>query len=293
MSNQPLSRSGSILIFMIVMVALVSSLALFSGSFVVSRSRLAADARVRVELRNAACSAVAMAAWGIAADTNGVDHLREPWAGEMTVGDVQMIVSDEYARLPFPGSGSAAFAALLVSVSGEDPKLAADQAVRIHAWWDRARTASTNRLLVAEEELLFAPGSDSTLLAQVLPHLRVLGEAVVNVNTVGGEVWTAFAMGAGIETSVAESLYMRLVQSRRRGEWFETLEPGEVLSRLTGNGQGLSAAELAALQSLASRLCVESGLFRITARAERDGVRRTVQCVYERETGVIRRWLEY
>ena len=293
MKNQSFDHAGSILVFMIVVVALVSSLALLSGSFVVSRSRLTADARVRAELRNAACSGAAMAAWMIVSDTNGVDHLQEPWATDMMEDEAQVVVSDERARLPFPGSEPAALSALIVSVTGVELQTAADQAVRLHTWWDRARAASTNRVLAAEEELLFAPGSDPELLAAVLPHLRVLGGDVVNVNTVGGEVWTAMAIGTGVDIDTAEGLYMRLLQSRRRGEWFETLDPGEVLQRLTGNRQGLSAAELVALQRVAPRLCVESGVFRITATAERDGVRRAVQCIVERETGEIRRWLEF
>lgn len=293
MKHPLFARSGSILIFMIVVVALVSSLALFSGSFIVSRSRLAADARVRMELRNAACSGAALAAWAIVSDTNGVDHLQEPWVADMAEGEAWVAMSDERARLPFPGAGREALAALIVSVSDADVKAAADQAIRLYAWWDQARAALTNRVLIAEEELLAAPGSDAVLLAAVLPHLRVLGGDVVNVNTVGGEVWTALATGAGVGIDTSDDLYMRLIQSRRRGEWFESLDPGEVMQRLAGNGQGLSAAELAALQVVAPRLCVQSGFFRITARAERDGVRRTVQCVVERETGMIHRWLEY
>ena len=41
------------------------------------------------------------------------------------------------------------------------------------------------------------------------------------------------------------------------------------------------------------RLGVESGFFRITATAQRAGVRRTVQCVYERGAGRIHRWMEW
>lgn len=293
MKHQTFAHAGSILVFMIVVVALVSSLALLSGSFAVSRSRLATDARVRAELRDAAYSAAAMAAWMIITDTNGVDHLQEPWAAEQIEGETRVIVSDERARLPFPDAGPDALRALIVSVSDVDQKTASDQAIRLHTWWKRACVVSTNRVLAAEEELLSAPGSDPVLLAAVLPCLRVLGGNVVNMNTVGGEVWTALAIGAGVEIDTAEDLYMRLLQSRQRGEWFKTLNPDEVLQRLTGNGQGLSAAELAALQVMASRLCVESGVFRITATAERDAVRRTVQCVIERETGVICRWMEF
>ena len=62
---------------------------------------------------------------------------------------------------------------------------------------------------------------------------------------------------------------------------------------LAGEGDVLSVKEIAVLQALVSKLCVESGLFRITATTERAGVRRSVQCIYERGTGRILRWLEF
>ncbi len=82
-------RNGSMIVFVVFVVATVTALALFGGAMLASSLATGADARLRSELRAEACSAVAMAAWMIDGDTNGVDHAREPWAGGFEIGDRQ------------------------------------------------------------------------------------------------------------------------------------------------------------------------------------------------------------
>ena len=130
-------------------------------------------------------------------------------------------------------------------------------------------------------------------LATALPSLTVLGDGRVNVNTVPHDVFVALALGAGAEIGTAETLFNRVLRSRRRGEWFASLGMAEAHKLLMGEGDALSAKEIAALQAILPRLGVESDLFRITATAERAGTRRTVQCVYERGSGRIHRWIEW
>ncbi len=290
--NAP-AQSGSVLVLIIVVVALTSGLALLSGGMIASRTRLATDARVRAELRNAAISAAAESAWMIDGDTNGVDHLREPWASARHLGPVRVEVTDETARLPFPGAGREALAALFARVGGVAPRAAAVQAARLHAWWDQERAVSTNRVLVAEEELLAVPGVDAALLKAVLPRLTVQVADGVNINTVGPDVWLALAAAAGGDAILAERLYARLLRVRERGEVIETLAPTALAARLAADGRRVEAAEVAVLQALAPRLRVESGVFRITATAVQDDVRRTVQAVYVRETARVARWVEW
>ena len=291
--NAPTSRSGAILVFMLVAVALVTGVALLAGSAALSRSRIAADAVVRAQLRAEAFSAAAMAAWAIDADTNGADHLLEPWAQGFQHGDALAAIADEHARLRFPAGADRALGFLLAKASGAREEDAMGQARLLDAWWRETLVLRTNAVLRAEEELLLAPGADPAALATALPSLTVLGDGRVNVNTVPHDVFVALALGAGAEIGTAETLFNRVLRSRRRGEWFASLGMAEAHKLLMGEGDALSAKEIAALQAILPRLGVESDLFRITATAERAGTRRTVQCVYERGSGRTHRWIEW
>ncbi len=285
-------RSGSILVYMMITAALVTGLALLTGSFVASRSKLAADAMLRAQLRDEAMTAAAMTAWSIDADTNGVDHLLEAWAGESKIGSAVVSISDELARLQFQSADNMTLGHLILYSSGVSGEEAMGQANMLTAWWNAARASETNRVLSAEEELLFAPTPSLEALVATLPRITVLGEGKINVNTVDREVFISLVLSTGADIGVAEVMYARIVRSRNRGEWFESLELPEARKLMAGEGDALSVKEIAVLQTIMPKLCVESGLFRITATAERGGVRRTVQCIYARGTGRILRWLE-
>ena len=291
-------RGGSTLVFVIVVVAVVTSLALGAGAMLASRLALNSDAALRDELRREASSAAALAAWMIDGDTNGVDHVREEWAIGFVSGDVEVSVEDEMARIKFQDANEAALAALMVTVSPRDAPLGAEeatgQASAAYSWWNALRILETNRILYAEEELLAAPATAPEALARALPRLSVLGQGKVNVNTAGREVFVALVVGAGGNAETAERLYRRVERSRARGEYFESI--GLIDARkLLGGGGGdpVTQEEARVLQMISQQLCVESGLFRITATASRGGAVKVVQCVYERGTGRIMRWLEY
>ncbi len=284
--------AGSILVYMMISAALVTGLALLTGSFVASRSKLASDAMLRAQLRDEAMSATAMSAWVIDADTNGVDHLLEAWAGERKIGSVIVSISDELARLQFQSADSVTLGQLILYSSGVSGEEAMGLANMLTTWWNATRVSETNRVLSAEEELLFAPTPSPEALVATLPRITVLGEGKINVNTIEREVFISLVLSTGADIGVAEVMFARIVRSRNRGEWFESLEIPEARKLLAGEGDALSVKEIAVLQAIMPKLCVESGLFRITATAERGGVRRIVQCIYMRGTGRILRWLE-
>ena len=291
-------RRGSMLVFVIVVVAVVASLALGAGAILASRLAVSGDSALRGELRRSASSAAALAAWMIDGDTNGVDHVREEWALGFVSGDVEVSVEDEQARLKFQDANEAALGALMDAVSPRDAPLGADQATvqarAAYSWWSALRAVETNRMLYAEEELLGAPATYHEALARALPHLSVLGKGKVNVNTAGREVFMALVIGVGGDAGTAERLYGRVARSRARGEYFESIGLVEARKLLAGGGgDPVTQEEARVLQLISQQMCVESGLFRITATARRGGAVVAVQCVYERGTGRILRWLEY
>ena len=250
---------------------------------------------MRSELRAEACSAVAMAAWMIDGDTNGVDHAREPWAGGFEIGDAVVSIADEKARMKFQEVDIPALGALMLTVAPDELRHedAMGQAQAMRMWWGRVRAADTNAVLGAEEEIMAAQVPAPGALARALPHLGVHGDGKVNVNTVGREVFLSMVLGTGADIGVAETLYARVVRSRNRSEHFAALDLQEAGKLLAGSGDALSPGEMRAVQALLPALCVESGVFRITARASRGGVAMTVQCVYDRQSRRILRWLEF
>ena len=276
-------KSGGILVFMLVVTATLTMLALFAGSMASNRARLASDAVLRSTLRDEAFDAVAQTVALINTDTNGVDHFSEPWAQPFRIGRVEMSITDEKSRLHFPSASRRAFASLL----GDDEAAAA-----FVAW----RDGHTNRVWKAEEEL-FEFITDTRIHDPVRPHfgnLTAHGDGRGNVNTLPREVFFAFAASAGVSAETAARVFARLEEARTRGDWFASLDLAEVSRVLAAGGiASVPTAELMALNALLPVLCVESGLFRITARATDGRVSQTIQCVCERGTGRILRWVEY
>ena len=276
------NRSGTILVFMLVVTATLTALALFAGVAASNRARLASDSVLRSALRDEAFDAIAQVAALINADTNGVDHLSEPWAQPMRFGRVEVFVTDEKTRLHFPTASPRALASLL----NDDDVVAA-----LVAW----RDSETNRVWRAEEELLafpFPPTAKKNDLRPLLPFLTAHGDVRVNVNTLPREVFVALAVSAGASAETAVNFHKRLEEARKRGDFFNALTPDETARVLSDGHSAPTTAELAILRALIPALCVESGLFRITARASDGAVSQSIQCVYERGTSRISRWVE-
>lgn len=286
------SRGGGVLVLVLVVMTLVMGLAMGVGALVMSRTRLVQDEVLRTQLRLEAISAVARVAWEIDADTNGVDSVLEPWASPRQLGDVRVSVEDESGRLCFQADANRSLGYLLVKTCGLREEDAMGQARRLSAWWKEIQSVQTNAVLRVEEELLES-GVDAELLRPVLPYLTVWGEGRVNINTVSHEVFVALALESGAAIGPAETLFARVERSRRRGEVFATLGLSEVDKLLMGHGDSLTSAEQSALKGIVPRLGVEGRFFRITAEAQRSGVRRTVQSIYERGTGRLLRWVEW
>ena len=299
-------RAGASLVMVLAAVATIVSLAL--GAAALARNlRLRTDARIgRAELRDEAESELARAAWSLESDTNGVDALSEFWAVDSTRaakalaagGDgVFVVVEDERARLGLPHAGARALGHLLMRRSSLDESEAMGDAsallLGLRASSTIAPTDGTNLVLRAEEELLDLPHSHTDALAASLPLLSAHAGDRINVNTVGHDVLVSVARGLGASPGGAEGIWRRLERSRERGEVFSSVSPAEALKLLQGEGDVPTAQELEALDLLRPVLRVDSGLFRITATARQGGSFATVQCVYERGTGRILRWVEW
>ena len=294
----------------LVAVAILVPLALGAGALARARA-LRVDGRIdRAALRDAAESALARELWRLEADTNAVDALVEPWAErsreaaarlEKGTDGVFVLVEDERARLGVPDCGQRALAALLQLRAGLDEAAAAGASAALFAWIRAQAEAagSTNLALSAEERLFDATPAEAAddagfeaPLAAAMPLLSAHAGAKINVNTVGHDALVAAMLAGGATRGGAEGVWLRLEMSRERGDVFRSTAQTEALKLLRGEGDIPSPEEIAALQGVQNALRVDSGLFRVRAVARRAGRSAAVECVYERGTRRILRWLE-
>ena len=289
---------------MLVAVAILVPLAFGAGALVRARSQRVRGRADRAALRDAAEGALALELWRLEADTNAVDALSEPWAersrgaaARLATGadGVFVLVEDERARLGVPECGERALAALLQLRAGLDEAAAAGEAAALFSWMrERAEAAgATNAALSAEERLYdAAPERPSAPLEAAMPLLSAYAGGRLNVNTAGHDALVAAMLAGGATKGGAEGVWLRLEMSRARGDVFRSTAQSEALKLLRGEGDIPSAEEIAALQGVQNALRVDSGLFRVRAVARRAGRSAAVECVYERGTRRILRWLE-
>ncbi|MBQ6103785.1 MAG: general secretion pathway protein GspK, partial [Kiritimatiellae bacterium] len=129
-------------------------------------------------------------------------------------------------------------------------------------------------------------------LEAAMPLLSAHAGPCLNVNTAGHDAFVAAMLAGGATRGGAEGVWLRLEMSRERGDVFRSTAQTEALKLLRGEGDIPSAEEIAALQGVQNALRVDSGLFRVRAVARRAGRTAAVECVWERGTRRILRWLE-
>ena len=306
-----MNRRGAALVLVLVAVAILVPLALGAGALARARA-LRVDGRIdRAALRDAAESALARELLRLEADTNAVDALVEPWAErsreaaarlEKGTDGVFVLVEDERASLGVPDCGERALASLLQLRAGLDEAAAAGESAALFAWMRaQAEAAGSTNLALAAEERLFDAMPAGTAddagfeapLAAAMPLLSAHAGAKINVNTAGHDALVAAMLAGGATRGGAEGVWLRLEMSRERGDVFRSTAQTEALKLLRGEGDIPSPEEIAALQGVQNALRVDSGLFRVRAVARRAGRSAAVECVYERGTRRILRWLEF
>lgn len=292
-------RSGASLVFAIVAAATLASLALGAAALAVARPRAARASVARAALRLKAQDALERAIASLAADTNEVDFLAEPWAAgnaealenaDGRAPGVFTLVRDETGLLGFPECGAEALTELL-AICAEIPR---SEAAAISARLFMA--AGTNAPAAAEAlaDLLPPDSPWREQLAKALPCISVHSGGAINPNTVEKAPFVASAIAAGASEAEAAALWGRLARMRTIGAFFESSDPASAMMALeaAGAGQPLSTGQLRALRALQPRLAVRSGVFRILATA-RDGRMETAcGCVFDRAGGRIALWRE-
>ena len=287
-------RAGSVLVFVLAVVAAVTALAALSAAAALSRASANVRASKTPELRMRAFSAVSDCAALINADTNDFDCLAEAWATPQLPEGVTASVTPENSRICFTEATREETTALFAGLANEETRpQALETAAALMSWWEEQKAADSNLVLSAAEELFGAPGADENTVASAIPFLTVTGDGKININTAPAEVLRSIFEGAGADAEISAGLADKIVRMRNAGLYFERIDAESAAAILAASGEESDAREHEILLRTSSRFCASSKIFRITATAS-DGIEKyTVRCMFERKTSKRTGWAEW
>ncbi|MBR0056266.1 MAG: general secretion pathway protein GspK [Kiritimatiellae bacterium] len=264
-------RGGSVLIAALVSVAVAALFAVGAATLlraatyeVGERLRAASDSRAAFECIDAFARDVLLC------DTNGIDHLLEPWrlpypaepspgqatlAPEFPSGDDDAFhpCADEESRLPLNSAPEEAIAALISSCAGRPAPEAAAIAAEL----------ALLRPFQRREFALRAPSMSPEIYGAIAPFVTAAPTEAVNLNTAQRQVLEAvFAAAGEFGSGAARSLARKIIDFRLSGGHFESLDAASLGAALGGINQ----AEAEALLAAAGTLSVESRHFSAVAR---------------------------
>jgi len=277
-------RRGGVLVIVLLSVALLTSLVLSAATAVRLRWKLADDSLRRAEARDAALSSIALAQYVLAADTNGIDHLDEPWADALQTAEIQL--TDEESRIPLRDASSTLLTALFTQLAGLPQRTAATLAESTIAW--RANLPSPP---AAFECYAAVPGMDDGILARLEPFITLHGLGKVNINTVDDSLLAVLltAQGAAPETTAIFCAGLR--RARRSGFTATETGPDALAAIFLGENRIPAPSEAAAIAAVAPLLDIRSTTFRGTARQNSDTAP-GIEFLYDRTSGTFLRWVE-
>ena len=278
-------------------MAIVLSTTFLAAAVFRSRFQLTRDTLRREAARDRLLLCVSNAVETLLADTNGVDHAREPWAADFAEPPFRCRLQDESARLPLATADTNLFAAALSSVpsspgGGSGAESPVVVAARLAAWresWCAAHQGESPPAFGFYADALASFGA-----AGVVDALRVVatpyGTGPVNLNTISTEVMEIMLLGCGAPTDMAGAMTANLVAVRESGAVAADAGPRALRRLLLGGGRPATDAEAEILDAAAPLLGASSHLFRGRFECATPAV--AVEFVFDREAKRFLLWDE-
>jgi ABC-type multidrug transport system fused ATPase/permease subunit len=113
-------RSGSILLYVIIIIGVVVGLVSLCVGYAYNRSRLIAAEEARYSLRNTALDALSQVMWNINGDTNGFDCAVEGSISSRIVNGCEVTIEPANARFNFTSFQGKRFVELVPLLAPED-----------------------------------------------------------------------------------------------------------------------------------------------------------------------------
>lgn len=300
-------RSGSILLYVIIIIGVVIGLVSLCVGYAYNRSRLIAAEEARYSLRNTALDALSQVMWNINADTNGFDCAVEGSISSRIVNGCEVTIEPANARFnftSFQGKRFVELVPLLVPEDADDADIVA-QAI-IDGWIEVLQVHGEQYTPNAIEEFYGYKrlGDASPLIFEsIFKYFTVYRmqreDQLLNLNMVRLDLLPYLVLTNNSSSSDGNvkamlNLQARLKQIREKELFFvgtDALSAKAVLAA-SSQSQNFSQSDAMLLMSLANSFTVKSEDFYITVIARNATSSHRIECVYERGTGKIKRWVE-
>ena len=291
-------RAGGVLLLVLCTMAILLSTTFLAAAVFRSRARLTRDTLHREAARDRLLVCVSNAVETLLADTNGVDHLGEPWAADLAEPPFRCRLQDESALLPLATADTNLLAAALAGAraaqagawGAEPPE---GFAAHLAAWRDRGRAAHQGEdppafgfYADALRGLSGAEAAADALRAASTPY----GTGPVNLNTVSPEVMEILLRGCGAPPEMAGAMAANLAFVRASGAVAADAGPRTLRRLLLDGGRPASDAEAKVLDAAAPLLGASSHLFRGRFECAHPAV--AVEFVFDREAKRLLLWDE-
>lgn len=294
------NRSGSVLLFVIITIGVIIGMVSLSVGYAYNRARLIAAEEARYSLRNKALNVLSQVMWNINADTNGFDCAVEGSMASRTIDGCEVIIEPANARFNFSSFPSKRFVELVPVLVPEDVKDADKVAQAIEdAWVEAMQLYGEQYTLNAIEELYgFSRlgNADPLIFESIFKYFTVYRymreDQKLNLNMVHLYMLPYLASANNVEAMQAFQERLKLI--REKDLFFvgtDALSAKAVLLEAS-QSQSFSQSDALLLMSLANSFTVASDDFYITIVARDAASSYRIECVYERGTGKIKRWVE-
>ena len=260
------NKSGGVLLLVLGIMALVLSTALLAGVTFRARAKLTHDALRRESARDTLLLAVSNAVSLLAADTNGVDFLDEPWARPETffpaASPFRGILADESARLPLAVADTNLVAAVLRQGADSAPAQCQRYAEDLLRWRDDWKHDHEDAPPPSFAFYAEAGAANPAFVERLRVCETPYGSGPVNVNTAPRELLEAVLAAAGADEGVAREMAKRAIEARAAGVVVPTVTRKSLSALFLGEGVLASTAEANVLSRAERILGASSDLFR-------------------------------
>lgn len=294
------NRSGSVLLFVIITIGVIIGMVSLSVGYAYNRARLIAAEEARYSLRNKALNVLSQVMWNINADTNGFDCAVEGSMASRVIDGCEITIEPANARFNFSSFPSKRFVELVPALVPEDVKDADKVAQAIEdAWVEAMQLYGEQYTLNAIEELYgFSRlgNADPLIFESIFKYFTVYRymreDQKLNLNMVHLYMLPYLASANNVEAMQAFQERLKLI--REKDLFFVGTDALSAKAVLLEASQSQSFSQLDALllMSLANSFTVASDDFYITIVARDAASSYRIECVYERGTGKIKRWVE-
>lgn len=294
------NRSGSVLLFVIITIGVIIGMVSLSVGYAYNRARLIAAEEARYSLRNKALNVLSQVMWNINADTNGFDCAVEGSMASRVIDGCEITIEPANARFNFSSFQRKRFVELVPALVPEDVKDADKVAQAIEdAWVEAMQLYGEQYTLNAIEELYgFSRlgNADPLIFESIFKYFTVYRymreDQKLNLNMVHLYMLPYLASVNNVEAM--QAFQERLKHIREKDLFFvgtDALSAKAVLLEAS-QSQSFSQSDALLLMSLANSFTVASDDFYITIVARDAASSHRIECVYERGTGKIKRWVE-